>query len=96
MTFVERQTENLRRLIEVSRTAARVPEHLRTREQRAAVAAEGGTRCTRCGAHVSPFFPVNVLCAECELELEARDQTDHPGCSWWFALVEKARGRKEE
>ena len=96
MSFIERQTENLKRLVEVSRTAARVPEHLRTREQQAAVAVEGGTRCTRCGSHVAPFFPVNVLCQECERELEARDQAEHPGCSWWFALVEKVRGRKAE
>jgi hypothetical protein len=40
------------------------------------------------------FFLVNVLCQECERELEARDQADHPGCSWSFALVEKVRGRK--
>jgi hypothetical protein len=39
---------------------------------------------------------VNILCQECERELEARDQADHPGCSWWFALVEKARAGTEE
>jgi hypothetical protein len=96
MSFVTRQTENLRRLVEAGRLAATVPEELRTREQRQAVAVEGGTRCPRCGNLVFPLWPVPVLCEQCHSELLAHDQAEQPGCSWWGELLARVSGRRRK
>jgi hypothetical protein len=96
MSFIDRQTENLKRLAEASRTAARVPEPVRTREQRQALAVEGGTRCPRCGTLVYPLFPVPILCEECRAELLAGDRAARPGCAWWGELLARVRGGKAE
>jgi hypothetical protein len=93
MSFVRRQTENLRRLVEAGRLAARVPEAARTRGQRQGIALEGGTRCPRWGTLVYPLFPVPVLCEECQSELLARDQAEQPGCSWWGDLLARVSRR---
>ncbi len=97
MGFFDRQTENLKRWVDVSRKAAQTPERLRDRQLQQEVQVENNPcRCLRCGNHVCPFMalPAPYLCEDCTAELTARDQADAPGCVWWDALVEKYRDRR--
>jgi hypothetical protein len=98
MSFISRQTENLKRLVEVSQLAARVPQRLRTREQKQDIAIEGNPcRCVRCGSRVYPLvaMPAPYLCEICHTELRAADQAAHPGCMWWGELLSKVQARKQ-
>jgi hypothetical protein len=97
-SFISRQTENLRRLVEAGRLAARVPEGLRTREQKQAIALERNPcRCQRCGSPVYPLvaLPGPYLCETCRAELLAADQAGWPGCVWWAGLLERVKARKK-
>jgi hypothetical protein len=88
MQFIERQTHNLKELVETARQAQATPDQLKTTHQKQhETVVLKAVRCPRCGSAVYPLFPVPVLCGECIQEFLARDQAEAPGCKWWGELV---------
>jgi ribosomal protein S27AE len=88
MTFIERQTSNLKELLDTAQAARATPDDIKTVHQRQQeTVVLKASRCPRCGNAVYPLFPVPVLCGDCHSELLARDQQEAPGCHWWAGLL---------
>jgi hypothetical protein len=88
MQFIERQTNNLKELVDTARQAQATPDQLKTTHQKQhETVVLKAVRCPRCGSAVYPLFPVPVLCGDCCRELLARDRSEAPDCKWWGELV---------